>query len=190
MTNEYFFDTDCLSAFLWINDVNILKELYGGRIIFPGPVYEELANPVVPHLKKRAEELLNDNSAKVQEIEIGSQEYVIYQSLVQGEIGAKQIGKGEAAGIALAKVYNGTLASNNYKDIATFIDKYGLKHIDTGMILAEALDKDLITEADGNEIWARMLAKNRKLPNDSFSDYLKSKIVNNEYKEKPYIKRN
>jgi len=34
MTDEYFFDTDCLSAFLWINDVNILKELYGGRIIF------------------------------------------------------------------------------------------------------------------------------------------------------------
>ena len=27
MTNELFFETDCLSAFLWINDTNILEEL-------------------------------------------------------------------------------------------------------------------------------------------------------------------
>lgn len=32
MTDELFCDTDCLSAFLWINDTNILHELYGGRI--------------------------------------------------------------------------------------------------------------------------------------------------------------
>lgn len=29
MTDELFFDTDCLSAFLWINGTNILHELYG-----------------------------------------------------------------------------------------------------------------------------------------------------------------
>ncbi len=28
MTDELFFDTDCLSAFLWINDTNILHELF------------------------------------------------------------------------------------------------------------------------------------------------------------------
>lgn len=42
MTDELFFDTDCLSAFLWINDTNILHELYGGRIVLPEPVYQEL----------------------------------------------------------------------------------------------------------------------------------------------------
>jgi len=131
MTDEYFFDTDCLSAFLWINDVNILKELYGGRIIFPGPVYDELSNPAIPHLKKRADNLLEDKSATDLEIEVGTEEYTVYQSLVRGEDGNKQIGKGEAAGIALAK--------------------------------------------------------NRKLPSDTFTDYLKSKAVNRKYKEKPYI---
>lgn len=46
MTDDLFFDTDCLSAFLWINDTNILHELYGGRIVLPEPVYQELSNRV------------------------------------------------------------------------------------------------------------------------------------------------
>ncbi|MBQ8488580.1 MAG: hypothetical protein IJ535_02245 [Pseudobutyrivibrio sp.] len=187
MTNEYFFDTDCLSAFLWINDINILSELYGGRIIFPGPVYEELSNPAIPHLKRRADILLANKSAQIQEIEFGTEEYRVYQALVYGQEGNKQIGKGEAVGIALAKIHNGVLASNNYKDIAPYIDKYGLKHIDTGMILTEALKKNLITEEDGNDIWARMLAKNRKLPSDSFTEYLHMRSTSNECKGKPYI---
>lgn len=31
MTDSLFFDTDCLSAFLWIDNTNILHELYGGN---------------------------------------------------------------------------------------------------------------------------------------------------------------
>ena len=86
--------------------------------------------------------------------------------------GKKSIGRGEAGGIALAKTYNGILASNNYKDIAPYIEKYNLKHIDTGEILEEALKRNLITEADGNSIWNKMLAKRRKLPATTFSGYM------------------
>lgn len=56
-----------------------------------------------------------------------------------------------------------------------YIEKYGLRHVDTGMILSEALGKKLITEEEGNSIWQKMLNRNRKLPANSFSDYLKSK---------------
>ncbi len=184
MTNDYFFDTDCLSAFLWIKDINILKELYGGCIVFPSPVFGELSNPAIPHLKRRAEMLLEDKSARVQEIEVGTEVYQLYQSLIRGQDGYKQIGKGEAAGIAMAKVYNGVLASNNYKDIAPYIEKYKLKHVDTGMILVEALNKRIITEEQGNDIWARMIAKNRKLPSNSFTDYLNEKSIKRDYEEK------
>ena len=38
-----------------------------------------------------------------------------------------------------------------------------------------------------NVIWSKMLAKNRKLPGESFTDYLKMKSTNKGYKEKPYI---
>lgn len=99
----------------------------------------------------------------------------MYRNLIKCDKSNKAIGKGEAAGIALAATYKGVLASNNYRDIAPYIEKYGLRHVDTGMILSEALEKKLITEAEGNSIWQKMLNRNRKLPANSFSDYLKSK---------------
>ncbi len=173
MTDDLFFDTDCLSAFLWINDTNILEELYGGNIVLPNPVYNELSNPRVPQLKRRADSLINKKVAEIRDIEIGTEEYALYRDLVKGNKENKAIGRGEAAGIALAKVYNGILASNNYRDIAVYVEKYNLRHVDTGIILKEALEKEIITEGDGNTIWKKMLDRNRKLPAGSFSEYLK-----------------
>lgn len=171
MTEELFFDTDCLSAFLWINNMNILQKLFAGKIILPEPVYLELSNPGIPHIKQRADALITDRAATVQEIKAGTKAYEIYMALVNGEKGRKSIGRGEAGGIALAKTYNGILASNNYSDIAPYIEQYHIKHTDTGHILLEALEKDLITESDGNSIWQQMLAKRRKLPCSSFTEY-------------------
>lgn len=172
MTDDLFFDTDCLSAFLWINNTNILETLYGGKIVIPGPVYQELSNPCIPHIKKRADSLLDNNIVKLQQIDTNKEEYRLYRSLITGGQSQKTIGKGEAAGIALAKVYDGILASNNYRDIAPYIEKYNLKHVDTGQILMEALAKGIIIQNDGDMIWKQMLSKNRKLPNTSFSEYL------------------
>ena len=167
MIDDLFFDTDCLSAFLWVNNTNILHELYGGKIVLPEPVYQELANPSIPHIKQRADNMIRTKDISVKNIELNTEEYELYIQLVRGEEGQKRIGRGEAGGIALAKTYHGILASNNYKDIAPYIEKYNLRHIDT-----EALQKDLITEKEGNNIWNKMLAKKRKLPANTFSEYL------------------
>ena len=174
MTNELYFDTDCISAFLWINNTNILHELYGGKMVLPEPVYQELSNPCIPHLKQQADQLVNAKDVSIKTIDLGTEEYKIYNDLINGADGMIIIGKGEASGIALAKTYNGILASNNYKDIKTYIDEYNLRHIDTGHILKEALDKGIITELDGNNIWSQMLSKRRMLPARSFTDYLRS----------------
>ncbi len=174
MTDELFFDTDCLSAFLWVNGTNILHELYGGKIVLPEPVYLELSNPSIPHIKQRVEIMITSKDVSVKTIETDTEEYKIYTELVRGVKGRKSIGRGEAGGIALAKVYNGILASNNYKDIVPYIKEYNLKHIDTGQIMVEALKKDLITEEEGNRIWNKMLAKRRRLPCDTFSEYLEN----------------
>lgn len=178
MTDKLFFDTDCLSAFLWINDTNLLEQLYGGNIVIPGPVFTELSNPCIPHIKSRTDILLNKAAASVYQIETDQEEYQLYRELIRGTKDGKAIGKGEAAGIALAKTYNGILASNNWKDIAPYIDKYNLKHIDTGHILLEGLEKGLITESEGNLAWQKMLNKNRKLPESTFSEYLKKALEN------------
>ena len=42
MIEKYFFDTDCLSAFLWVREESILAKLYARRIILPAQVYNEL----------------------------------------------------------------------------------------------------------------------------------------------------
>ncbi len=171
MTDSYFFDTDCLSAFLWVKNESILAKLYPGKIILPMQVYDEIKK--VPPLIKRVELMRNNNQLSVESIMTGTEEYNDYYSLaICPNKGVKIIGRGEAATIALKKKYDGILASNNLSDIMTYVEKYNLKHITTGEILVDALAKNIITESEGNTIWQNMLAKKRMLPANTFTEYL------------------
>lgn len=171
MTEEYFFDTDCISAFLWIKNESILEKLYPGRIVLPMQVYEEIKK--VPPLLQRVETMKGRGSLMIESIMADSEEYKQYCSMaISPASGQKLIGKGEAACIALAKKYDGVLSSNNLRDIMPFVDKYKLKHITTGDILVEALRQGIITESEGNVMWGNMLLKKRMLPTSSFSEYI------------------
>ena len=75
----------------------------------------------------------------------------------------------------MVKERGGTLASNNLRDISSYVEKYGLKHITTGDILIKAMNTGIISETDGNDIWANMIRKKRMLPTATFTDYMKSK---------------
>lgn len=176
MTDSLFFDSDCISAFLWVNGQNILSQLYAGKIIIPKQAYKELSYPTTPHLKQRVDTLIASGNAQIYDMDITSEEYKLYiQMTTNPEDGYKIIGDGEAASIALAKTKNGILASNNLRDISHYISKYKLDHVTTGDILVEAMKLGLIDEAQGNAIWASMVAKRRKLGAATFSDYLKMK---------------
>ena len=171
MTEKYFFDTDCLSAFLWVREESILAGLYAGKIILPAQVYNELQR--VPHLHARVDLLKNRGELCVESMEAGSAEYCDYLKMTTApEKGMRIIGRGEAAGIAMAKQRGGTLASNNLRDICPYVEKYGISHITTGDILMEALHAGIITETEGNTIWTDMIRKKRMLPTASFSEYL------------------
>lgn len=85
MTDHLFFDTDCLSAFLWINDTSILHELYRGKIVLPEPVYHELSNPSIPHIKQRVDAMIGNKDVSVKTIDTGTEEYKLYAELVRGE---------------------------------------------------------------------------------------------------------
>lgn len=174
LTDLLFFDTDCLSAFLWIRKENLLPQLYPGKVIIPRPVYAELCRPNTPHLKSRIDVLIAQNLVSIQDIDINSDEYSTYYQLTESPTeGHKVIGNGEAASIALAKQYGGIVASNNLRDIQTYISEFDLQHITTGDILVDAYNKRLITESDGNLIWSNMLAKRRRLGASTFTEYLK-----------------
>lgn len=173
MTDNLFFDTDCISSFLWVNQENIFLQLYKGKIVLPEEVFAELSKPSIPHLKSKVESLIKDGKITTMEIMINTEEYnLFYNMSYRKEVDGKQIGKGEAAALALAKVHNGILASNNLKDISSYVSYYNIKHLTTGDILVEALNKGLIEENDGNVIWSRMIEKRRKLPTNTFTDYL------------------
>lgn len=44
LTEALFFDTDCLSAFLWVGNESLLPQLYPGKIVIPKPVYRSMAS--------------------------------------------------------------------------------------------------------------------------------------------------
>ena len=171
LTEKYFFDTDCLSAFLWVRGESILVKLFAGRIILPAQVYNELRK--VPHLKARADLLKNQHALYIKSMTAGSAEYNDYLQLTTTpEKGMRIIGSGEAAGIVMAKHRGGILASNNLRDILPYVKKYAIPHITTGDILTLAMDVGIITEAEGNAVWTDMLRKRRMLPAATFSAYL------------------
>lgn len=65
LTDSLFFDTDCLSAFLWVRNESLLPQLYPGKIIIPRPVYTELCRPNISHLKDRVDMLLVQNLVSI-----------------------------------------------------------------------------------------------------------------------------
>lgn len=176
MTEPLFFDTDCISAFLWVDNESILSKLFPGRIIIPKEVYDELSHPSVNRLKalkQQVDLMIQKGEAVIETITVGTPTYKLYRQLTnKPEPGHKIIGRGEAASISLAKEKQGILASNNLKDITIYVEEYKLTHYTTGDIMKMALDAGFITEAQGNAIWANMIAHRRKLGYATFSDYL------------------
>ena len=147
-------------------------------MIIPAQVYAELSIPSVPHLKQRIDVMISNGDARIETIQADTEEYRLYRKLVsKPDPGHVIIGSGEAAAIALAKEQGGILASNNLRDISVYVSEFNLQHMTTGDILKEALDRGLITETTGNQLWQNMLQKRRRLGYSSFSDYLKAKSI-------------
>lgn len=173
LTKDIFIDTDCISAFLWVGNESLLSQLYPGRVIMPKPVYDEIDRPTLAWMKTRVDSMISAGKLMVVELSSGTEEFDLYYKLTENpDAGHKIIGDGEASSIALAKVKNGIVASNNFKDIMTYIKEYSLEYTTTADILVDAYKNGIIDENQGNIIWANMMRKRRRLGAASFSDYL------------------
>lgn len=174
MIEPLFVDTDCFSTFLMVGQENIILQLYAGRIGIPHQVYEELRK--VLFMKNKVDSLLKANRVMRHHIVMGTDFGDLYLKLTTNpDKGYLLIGSGEAAAIVLTKQYNGILGSNNMRDILPYIRLYNLKHRTSADIMAEALEQHLINEGQGNVIWRDMLQRNRKLPTDTFTQFLASR---------------
>jgi predicted nucleic acid-binding protein len=171
MTEPLFLDTDCLSSFLVVGHENLILQLYAGRIGIPQQVYGELRK--VSFMKNKVDTLLKANKVMLYQIVVGTDPGGLYLKMTTSpDKGYKIIGSGEAAAIVLAKQHNGILGSNNMRDILPYIQLFNLKHRTSATIMVEALEQHLITEGQGNVIWRDMLQRNRKLPADTFTEFL------------------
>lgn len=174
LTKEIFIDTDCISAFLWVGNESLLSQLYPGRIVMPKPVYDEIDKPNLSWMKTRIDSMISTGKLTVVDLIAGTEEFDLYYKMTENpDKGHKIIGDGEASSLALAKAKNGIVASNNFRDIFTYIKEYSLEYTTTADILVDAYKQGIIDENQGNIIWINMLRKRRKLGAASFSDYLR-----------------
>ena len=159
--------------FLLVNRADILEKLFKVKIVIPEQVYAELNRPAIKFLKTKLDDFIKRTDAKIQTIETNSDEFNLYLKLTSGK-NCKVIGKGEAICISLAKIKNGVLASNNLKDICWYVKQYNLKFITTGDILTMALQNEIITKQEGEDIWQSMLKIKRKIGPSTFCEYLEN----------------
>lgn len=169
MTKNVFFDTDCISSFFKVRQRNIIEELFNARIVFPEEVYEELSNPKVPHLKKQADEMINNGTATIESIAVGSNAFIIFRKLTD-PFNKPMIGNGEGAAIALAYTNGGILASNNLKDVARYVKEYKLEHYTSLTILILAEEQGLLEELECEHIWRSMKRNGIMLPEGSYAE--------------------
>ena len=172
-----FFDTDCISAFLWTDEGSIVAKLFDGRIVFPQVVIDEMSKAPDAKLLQRCNELTQAGHADVWDIDSRSPALLDYVGMTEGSMG-RAIGKGEAAAIALAKSHGGVVASNNLRDVREYVERYRLDHITTAGILLEAYENAIISESEGNAIWANMMSHGRQLGAGSFTEYLSKRPRN------------
>lgn len=171
MSNIYFFDTDCLSTFLRINRQDILIKVFeNNKMYIPPFVHQELLKAPEPILSNLTDMINNGYIAK-KDIFYGTKEFKEYYLMTKPDPNIKNIGDGEASAIALAKIFDGIVVSNNYKDILYYVNLYNLKYTTTSDILVKSLKMKITTKKECNKIWKDMLAFGNYMPEKSFDDY-------------------
>ena len=178
------FDNDCISSFLWIKRLDIINDLFPNQIIIPQSVYDELNKIKSPQYRFVFNDLKSQilkGNFKLRNITIPSREFNEYFNLISMK-NPKRIGKGEAAAIVMARALNGTLASNNLRDILPYVGNNKLPYVCTKDLLYLSYEKNYISLEEGFQIWNDMKRKKRKLPNYDFKEIVRRFKINNNNK--------
>lgn len=173
LTDRLFFDTDCLSSFLWTDQGCLLTQMYPKRIIVPEMVYVELQRVHQPKFIKRLDALLDSGDARRMDVDFGTATYSLFRKMTScTDVCRPMIDRGEASAIALAKEHSGIVASNNFRDIRRYIHDLKLDYRSTGDILEEAYNDGLLSMEEAEDIWKTMLSEDCWIGADSFREYL------------------
>jgi hypothetical protein len=159
-------DADYISSFAWVYRFDILSKLYADRMLILDEVLSEISR--VPHIEKGIQELISRNTLKRAAI-MGDEPAAIELGTL---LESGRLGAGEAACMAYLKYNPGSLGSNNLADVRIYCERNGKCLITTGETLIDACVSGLLNVKDADGLWIRMIAKKRKLPTATFTEYL------------------
>lgn len=83
MTRIVFFDTDCISSFLWTKTEFILVHCFHCQMTLPRQVYQELSK--VLYLKERVDSMIESGTVTIEDIYVDSSEYNLYFELTDSK---------------------------------------------------------------------------------------------------------
>lgn len=176
LTEPVFFDTDCLSSFLTMHEEDVLVELYTNRIRVPAVVRRELSPPWRPDLRDAIDGFLNSGKATLQDIDVGSEAHDLFRQLTNlSSPGVKALGNGEAACLVLARANEGVIASNNLRDVMSRVREYHLRLATTGIIIYEAVGRQILTRGQAVIVWEQMVDRGFQLGALTYDDYIRKK---------------
>lgn len=170
---QIFYDTDCLSSFLEIGDWSILEHLFD-EITIPNAVYEEFTRlPPSSPIIKNLDILIDTNFVKIEDISPFSNIYDIYRDIRKEyeHNEGKLLGDGEAEAMALVVSKNGILASNNFRDIKDFVDKYEMALLTSAYMICVSVDDGFIPTEKASDTWNQMWYNGVNLPKLTFEEY-------------------
>lgn len=180
MNSKIVFDKSCLSSFFWVQESQLLLELYGGNIIIPSKVKEEfdrLKKLKIPYFfTKEIEKICDTKKIENYDVIIGnnniSSEYI---RLLNNPF---KVTEGEAAAISITKEISGCIASNNFPTLQKQLNITDIKNIGAVDILCEAFYSKLRSLEYLEEIKVKMGKKNQYLPKNKLEEILKIKGLN------------
>jgi len=159
-------DSDVLSSFAWVNRLDILEKLYAKNIIVLEEVINELSK--IEHIAKRVESCIKRGSIRLVSIPANAPEALELARLLK----SGRYGRGEAACLAYLKYNFGSLGSNNISDVKAVCSEKNICLLTVPDIISDAYQTNIITKEEANKIWVNMINKKRKLPAESFCDFL------------------
>lgn len=159
-------DADVLSSFAWVDRLDILEKLYAKKMIVLEEVTNELSK--IEHVAKRVESCIKGGSMKFVSISADAPEALELAHLLE----SGRYGRGEAACLAYLKYNFGSLASNNVSDVKVVCSDKNICLLTVPDIINYAYKTNVITKEEANEVWINMVKKKRKLPTNSFYDFL------------------
>lgn len=160
-------DADVFRHFLSGNRLHQLTAIFPGRFVMLDKVKHELCRS--KHLVTPVNNFLAHFKVPVISFPTRGDIMKEYALLL------KKFGEGESACMAVARFESKYIASSNLKDIKAYCQQHSIVYYTTMDLLAEALRKQLLTEAECDQFIYDVKTKGSKLPCDTIKEYLKFK---------------